>query len=270
MWYYLDSAHQQQGPVEEGRLSALLAAGTISPQTLVWRDGLTDWIPYQQLPPGAPMASGVPVAVLANATCQICQQPVGVDNLIELAGIRVCAACKPKAIQTLSEGGQLGSSAVWRDGKKVVARDGARFPARCVKCNGPAAEPPLKRKLYWHNPLIYLLVFLHFLIYIIVAVIVRKRASVELYLCPEHLKRRKYFILATWLAVVIGLGVGIWGIAIHSLPLGAAGFLLLIIGAPVIGILGAQPARTVRIKNKTVWMAGAGKDFVASLPEWND
>lgn len=260
MWYYLDQAKQQQGPVEDSQLSALLAGGTITPQTFIWREGMPNWASVDQ--------AFLSPATSAAATCQICHKAVGADNLIELAGVKVCADCKPTAVQTLREGVPLGNDVVWRDGKKIVAKDKAHFPARCVKCNSPAAGPPLKRKLYWHNPLFYLLIFIQIFLYVIVAIIVRKRASAEIYLCAEHLKRRKYFIAGAWATVAVGIIVGIMGAAYSYTLVAVLGFFLGIVGGAVMGIVGGQALRTIKIKDKTVWLAGGGKEFLASLPEW--
>jgi len=48
-WYYGSSAGQT-GPVEEGELRALVASGGVGPETLVWRDGMKDWLPLQSVP----------------------------------------------------------------------------------------------------------------------------------------------------------------------------------------------------------------------------
>jgi hypothetical protein len=249
--------------VDEARFQELVSAGTIAPTTLVWREGLSEWQPFESI------KSGPTAAVSAGtAICQMCGKAVGADNLIELAGVRTCAECKPKVVQSLSEGAQFSTSVIWRDGKKIVASDGAHFPARCVKCNQPTTEPPLKRKLYWHNPIFYLLIFLQIFIYIIVAMIVRKRASVEFHLCREHLDRRKKFLIGVWLSLLLGIVGIVWGIAESHGYVAIAGIVLLLL-ALTLGIFGVRPLATVKIKDKTVWMRGAGKDFLASLPTWN-
>ena len=48
-WYYGSSAGQN-GPVEEGELRALIASGGVGPETLVWRDGMKDWLPLLSVP----------------------------------------------------------------------------------------------------------------------------------------------------------------------------------------------------------------------------
>ena len=68
-WYYGSSAGQS-GPVDESELRAMIASGGVGPETLVWRDGMKDWLPLQSVPelrgdavtpyqtPGAPLPGG--------------------------------------------------------------------------------------------------------------------------------------------------------------------------------------------------------------------
>ncbi len=48
-WYYGSSAGQS-GPVEEHELRALIAAGSVASETLVWREGMKDWTPMSSVP----------------------------------------------------------------------------------------------------------------------------------------------------------------------------------------------------------------------------
>ncbi len=67
-WYYGSSAGQN-GPVEEHELRALIASGGVGPETLVWRDGMKDWLPLRSVTelsgqpafsPAAPGAAAYP------------------------------------------------------------------------------------------------------------------------------------------------------------------------------------------------------------------
>jgi len=66
-WYYVEN-DAQQGPVNEPRLDALMESGAIAGDTLVWCEGMADWMPYSQAmalraappPPASPV---VPRAV---------------------------------------------------------------------------------------------------------------------------------------------------------------------------------------------------------------
>lgn len=66
-WFYSEDS-QQMGPVAESELSALLEQGRISPDALVWSEGMAEWTPLGQvaefnLSPYAPPASDTDSAV---------------------------------------------------------------------------------------------------------------------------------------------------------------------------------------------------------------
>ena len=48
-WYYSKNG-TQLGPVEENELRSKIASGEVSPADLVWRDGMTDWLPSARVP----------------------------------------------------------------------------------------------------------------------------------------------------------------------------------------------------------------------------
>lgn len=114
-WYYAANG-EQLGPVEETTWTELIANGTVRPDTLVWHEGMPDWIPF----------SRVAVAGGANANvCAECGKTFAPDELIPLAGRNVCAGCKPFALQKLKEGitipGQIEYAGFWiRVGAKLI------------------------------------------------------------------------------------------------------------------------------------------------------
>jgi type IV pilus assembly protein PilA len=48
-WYYATASGQRCGPLPAADLRALAAAGTIGPQTLAWRGGMSQWRPLHEL-----------------------------------------------------------------------------------------------------------------------------------------------------------------------------------------------------------------------------
>jgi uncharacterized RDD family membrane protein YckC len=79
-WYYGDAQGHRHGPMTAAQLAAAHAQGKLAPQTLVWREGLADWKPWQEMmhevvvpplspPPAAPSpaAGAVPTAQAATA-----------------------------------------------------------------------------------------------------------------------------------------------------------------------------------------------------------
>lgn len=47
-WYY-GEAGLQAGPVSEDRLGELIASGRIGPATMLWREGMPQWMPLSQV-----------------------------------------------------------------------------------------------------------------------------------------------------------------------------------------------------------------------------
>jgi len=72
-WYYAQNG-EQKGPVDDIQLKALFAQGAIDAQSLVWRDGMSDWLPLatqmaslglRSAPaPAQPSAPRAPVAAM--------------------------------------------------------------------------------------------------------------------------------------------------------------------------------------------------------------
>ena len=50
-WYYLRE-DERYGPVPVSQLRRLLQSGELGPDTLVWRQGLKDWVPARSLTAG--------------------------------------------------------------------------------------------------------------------------------------------------------------------------------------------------------------------------
>lgn len=47
MWYIFKD-DTQEGPFDEAAIAAAIAAGAISRDTFVWREGMSEWLPLQQ------------------------------------------------------------------------------------------------------------------------------------------------------------------------------------------------------------------------------
>ena len=66
MWYYVQN-NQRFGPFDEATINNLITNQTLSPNTLVWQEGMSDWLPLQsttlgsQLPALTPPPSYAPV-----------------------------------------------------------------------------------------------------------------------------------------------------------------------------------------------------------------
>ena len=104
MWYYALNG-KQAGPVSEADLRGLAARGTIDGSTLVWREGMDAWAPYAEaVPPAGDVGATAGTAVPGHAACRECGRRFPVSEMIPFGDAHVCAACKPRFLQKISEG----------------------------------------------------------------------------------------------------------------------------------------------------------------------
>jgi hypothetical protein len=155
---------------------------------------------------------------------------------------------------------------VWREGKNLVISRDALLPDRCVKCNA-VTTGRLKRKLAWHHWAIYLLILLSLLIYAIVAMIIRKRATVDLGLCDVHKAKRRTYIWITLLMILGGVAGFVLAIAVYDGTPALIGLLLLITGF-VFGAIMIRVTYPSKIDDRFVWLRGVNKEYLDQLPVW--
>lgn len=105
-WYYAEG-DAQKGPISQEELTQLLSSGGITSETLVWQEGMPEWVAYSDALSGA-----APVGYDAsNVFCETCGNAFPSDLVIEIDGRNTCADCKPVALQRLKEGVGGGSDA---------------------------------------------------------------------------------------------------------------------------------------------------------------
>jgi hypothetical protein len=161
-----------------------------------------------------------------------------------------------------------GTGGLWREGNCLVVARGAAFPHRCVKCNEPSEEPHKLRKVYWHHPAVYLLLLAYAILYIIVALIVRRTMEINPGLCTQHREKRTLWIRVGWLgsfaafAGVLILG-GALGVQSPWIPLVAV---LAFFTLAILGIVKSRLVYPQRIDDNQARLKGCGESFLASLP----
>ena len=158
---------------------------------------------------------------------------------------------------------------VWRDGDTLVMLKTARLPDRCIKCVLPTNGSHLKKKLAWHHPALVLLVLAGVLIYLIVALIVRKTAVVEISLCEDHIRKHRIAVIGTWLTFLLGIVFMVLAISAESL--GTAGFGMLLLFASAIGAsTWAKVVQVKKIDDYYIWLRRVDESFLALLPSVYD
>ena len=165
---------------------------------------------------------------------------------------------------------------VFRSGNQLVMHKLAKLPDRCVKSNQPADGRRLRRKLSWHHPLVYLAFLVHFLLFIILALVLSKRATIDVGLSEEWFRKRRRAILIGWLSVLLGIAVLAGSIAIvvnpncqtplvgWGIPLG----LVMFLGGAIYGLMASRMVAPARITDEYVWLKGVHPDYLADLPPW--
>jgi hypothetical protein len=143
----------------------------------------------------------------------------------------------------------------------VIPAQGASFPPRCVVCNA-AAHKRLKRKLFWHAQGYYALICVGALIYVIVAMIVRKSAAFEVALCELHATRRRNGILLGWIGVPLLLGGGM--VVMDQVPLLGPILMLSAFGVLITALLMVRNVTAARIQDGQAWLK-VGRPFLDSI-----
>jgi len=97
VWYFVDAGHDRQGPVSAEELALAFRQGRVNRDTLVWRDGLPQWVPLEQHlgelpapPPAEPaLPAATPVPALPGAGPATTAQPgADLDAVVDAGFIR--------------------------------------------------------------------------------------------------------------------------------------------------------------------------------------
>jgi uncharacterized RDD family membrane protein YckC len=131
-WYYAES-NERRGPIDDGTFQSLVAAGKVTPETLVWSEGMADWMPYGQVGSIAASPAAVPAIPATSVIgarsdvqpCRECGREFPVDEMISYDGRYVCASCKPTFFQKIREGAAVA-------GEREYAGFWIRFCAKFV------------------------------------------------------------------------------------------------------------------------------------------
>jgi hypothetical protein len=150
-----------------------------------------------------------------------------------------------------------------RKGKLLVMPLQTPFEDRCVKCNHPANGYRLKRDLSWHHPGLYCLVFSP-IIYLIVALCVRKTTQIHIGVCETHLQKRKQAMIGSWICFGASVLFFVLAAKFESLFFIIGGSILLL-GAAFWAALKIPLVSANRIDHTTLWLSGVFPEYLENL-----
>jgi len=156
-------------------------------------------------------------------------------------------------------------SAAVRRGKELHIPRFAALPPFCINC-GAGAHTPWRKKFYWHTPWIFVLVLVNILVYLIVALRVRKQMPLNVPLCDKHHAERKRYNLLGALLTLGALPVGIFiGTAFNAEGFAwLTGFGMFVAGV-VFLVLAGRYLRPKKIDEQGGIFTGASEVFLNQL-----
>lgn len=122
-WFYA-VGQQQQGPVTEEQLHALVKDRVVTGDTKVWREGMADWQPYSVVSGGAAPPAGAPGAA-GTVFCAECGKAFSAAEVVRFGDRSICAACQPTFAQRMQAGAVT-------TGAPDYATFGSRFGAKML------------------------------------------------------------------------------------------------------------------------------------------
>ncbi|MBS0214824.1 MAG: RDD family protein [Proteobacteria bacterium] len=149
-WYYADRQGQQRGPVQSQELLALRNAGQIGMDTLVWRNGMSNWqafatVANEVMPPPSETASPMQGTSMYEMATPVASTPVDAAPAptpaaaapVADGSYSMYAAATPVAQTSdpyAAPRAQVGSGSVHQGGHVVYAGFWKRFAAYIIDC----------------------------------------------------------------------------------------------------------------------------------------
>lgn len=158
---------------------------------------------------------------------------------------------------------------VYRKGFDLVVHERVGLPPYCIKCDeevsGSSGGAFLRQKFRWHHPAVYVAIISP-MIYVILALALSKRATLDLPLCGTHMAKRRKMRNS-----LIGIGVfSLFAIialtAANSIGWAFMVFLVTIIGIPLWCEYIYKPLRVDKMENDYVYLRGVHHKYLERLP----
>jgi hypothetical protein len=139
-WYYA-LGDERKGPVTEAEFDALIAAGTITENTLVWKEGMANWAPLKEArPAGAGAEAAPPGWIRCTGTGRFFPP----EEIVYIDGKPYSAAAKDSVMQGLMQTGLMPEADFGRNGPAWENRSQVGFFAAVTQTvKGVLFEPAM-------------------------------------------------------------------------------------------------------------------------------
>jgi hypothetical protein len=138
------------------------------------------------------------------------------------------------------------------------------LPNRCIKCNAPAIKL-LSRTVEWYPRYVILVFILIRIVGLILYFCLRKRVTVYIGLCEDHINKRRFGVLAGVVTLLVGFVAFFGAIANENFGIIFLGLLLILAGI-IVMVTVWRTITATRIEEPYVWVKGVHKDFLDTLP----
>ena len=124
----------------------------------------------------------------------------------------------------------------------------------------------------WHSSVWYLVFLINIILYVIVVLIVRKTAKIQLPLCQRH-RRMRWKMIASWILGLGGVAVAIMGGASSTTQEISNACVVISLVMFVAGIIEAlivtQLIVVQKIDDHLIWLKKINGAFLDEMPAWN-
>jgi hypothetical protein len=191
-------------------------------------------------------------------------RPGQTSTTVAAAGAR--PAAKPATIASAATGAFV-------RGNRLVVKDGASLPDRCIKCNAPAADRRRTKRFAYNEDttgpgaarMIPIVGRLLWIIWLIQQMASRQYVTVSFCVCKAHQTKRLIMIVVMALGMLAGIGLIAAAIGNQDATLGIVGGVVFIVGA-VCGTASGLLSVANGLHNGAE-LTGCGRPFLESMPK---
>lgn len=144
---------------------------------------------------------------------------------------------------------------------QIYVPRGQLLPGRCLVCNEPASRR-MPQTLAWHPRWVYLLICVGALLYLVAALVTRKKMLLELPACETHGARRNWGRVGAIASALLGL-VLLFTVDQSALQV-LVGLVCLVV-VPIAALYATTLIRVVHMTDEGGWFR-VGEPYAASLP----